>query len=44
MTRSIKRGGQVWIYAGEVLQVSNNENRRRPDRRRPRQRREGGAK
>ena len=40
-------GVKVWIYAGEVLQVSNNENRRRPDRRRPRQRREGregGAK
>jgi len=35
-------GVKVWIYAGEVLQVSNNENRRRPDRRRPRQRREGG--
>ena len=33
-------GVKVWIYAGEVLQVSNNENRRRPDRRRPRQRRE----
>ena len=37
-------GVKVWIYTGEVLQVSNNENRRRPDRRRPRQRREGGAK
>ena len=37
-------GVKVWIYTGEVLNVSNNENRRRPDRRRPRQRREGGAK
>ncbi|MBQ5970555.1 MAG: 30S ribosomal protein S3 [Clostridia bacterium] len=37
-------GIKVWIYTGEVLQVSNNENRRRPDRRRPRQRREGGAR
>ena len=37
-------GVKVWIYAGEVLQGSNNENRRRPDRRRPRPRREGGAK
>lgn len=37
-------GVKVWIYTGEVLQVSNNEERRRPERRRPRQRREGGAK
>ena len=32
-------GVKVWIYSGEVLQVSNNE-----DRRRPRQRKEGGAR
>ena len=37
-------GVKVWIYTGEVLQVSNNEDRRRPERRRPRQRKEGGAK
>ena len=37
-------GVKVWIYSGEVLQVSNNEERRRPERRRPRQRKEGGAR
>ena len=37
-------GVKVWIYTGEVLQVSNNEERRRPERRRPRQRKEGGAR
>ena len=38
-------GIKVWIYTGEVLQVSNNENRQRPVRRRPRkENREGGAK
>ncbi len=37
-------GVKVWIYTGEVLQVSNNEDRRRPERRRPRQRKEGGAR
>ena len=39
-----KIGVKVWIYTGEVLQVSNNEERRRPERRRPRQRKEGGAR
>ncbi len=29
-------GVKVWIYTGEVLQVSNNERRERPARRRPR--------
>ncbi len=38
-------GVKVWIYTGEVLQVSNNERRERPARRRPRREtREGGAK
>ena len=38
-------GVKVWIYTGEVLQVSNNEKRERPARRRPRKdNREGGAK
>ncbi len=40
-------GVKVWIYTGEVLQVSNNESRPRPARRRPRKEREareGGAK
>ena len=38
-------GIKVWIYTGEVLQVSNNENRQKPVRRRPRkENREGGAK
>ena len=38
-------GVKVWIYTGEVLQVSNNERRERPARRRPRRdNREGGAK
>ena len=38
-------GVKVWIYTGEVLQVSNNENRQKPVRRRPRkENREGGAK
>ena len=38
-------GIKVWIYTGEVLQVSNNEKRERPARRRPRKEsREGGAK
>ena len=38
-------GIKVWIYTGEVLQVSNNEKRERPARRRPRkENREGGAK
>ena len=39
-------GVKVWIYTGEVLQVSNNnESRPRPARRRPRkENREGGAK
>ena len=37
-------GVKVWIYSGEVLQVSNNEERRRPERRRPRQRKKGGAR
>ena len=38
-------GIKVWIYTGEVLQVSNNENRQQPVRRRPRkENREGGAK
>ena len=40
-------GVKVWIYTGEVLQVSNNNNERRerPARRRPRKdNREGGAK
>ena len=38
-------GVKVWIYTGEVLQVSNNEKRERPARRRPRkERQEGGAK
>lgn len=38
-------GVKVWIYTGEVLQVSNNESRQRPARRRPRkENREGGAK
>lgn len=37
-------GVKVWIYSGEVLQVSNNEDRRRPERRRPRQRKEGGTR
>lgn len=41
-------GVKVWIYTGEVLQVSNNENRQKPARRRPRrdnrESREGGAK
>ena len=38
-------GVKVWIYTGEVLQVSNNEKRERPARRRPRREaREGGAK
>ena len=37
-------GVKVWIYSGEVLQVSNNEDRRRPERRRPRQRKEGAPR
>ena len=38
-------GVKTWIYTGEVLQVSNNEKRERPQRRRPRRdNREGGAK
>ena len=38
-------GVKTWIYTGEVLQVSNNEKRERPARRRPRkENREGGAK
>ena len=38
-------GVKVWIYTGEVLQVSNNEKRERPARRRPRkENKEGGAK
>lgn len=38
-------GVKVWIYTGEVLQVSNNTERQRPDRRRRNNnRREGGAK
>lgn len=38
-------GVKVWVYTGEVLQVSNNENRQKPARRRPRrENREGGAK
>ena len=38
-------GVKVWIYTGELLQVSNNEKRERPARRRPRkENREGGAK
>lgn len=39
-------GVKVWIYTGEVLQASNNNERReRPARRRPRKdNREGGAK
>ena len=38
-------GVKTWIYTGEVLQVSNNENRQKPVRRRPRkENREGGAK
>ena len=38
-------GVKVWVYTGEVLQVSNNENRNKPARRRPRrENREGGAK
>ena len=38
-------GVKTWIYTGEVLQVSNNENRQKPTRRRPRrENREGGAK
>ena len=38
-------GIKVWIYTGEVLQVSNNENRQKPVRRRPRkENKEGGAK
>ena len=38
-------GIKVWIYTGEVLQVSINENRQKPVRRRPRkENREGGAK
>lgn len=39
-------GVKIWIYTGEVLQVSNNnESRPRPARRRPRkENREGGAK
>ena len=38
-------GVKVWIYTGEVLQVSNNEKRERPARRRPRRdNKEGGAK
>ena len=38
-------GVKIWIYTGEVLQVSNNENRQKPVRRRPRrENREGGAK
>ena len=38
-------GIKVWIYTGEVLQVSNNENRQKPVRRRPcKENREGGAK
>ena len=38
-------GIKVWIYTGEVLQVSNNERHERPARRRPRREtREGGAK
>ena len=38
-------GVKVWIYTGEVLQVSNNERRERPARRRPRrENREGGSK
>ena len=38
-------GVKVWIYTGEVLQVSINEKRERPARRRPRkENREGGAK
>ncbi len=38
-------GVKVWVYTGEVLQVSNNENRQKPMRRRPRrENREGGAK
>ena len=40
-----RNGVKVWIYTGEVLQVSNNERRERPARRRPRkENREGGAK
>ena len=36
-------GIKVWIYTGEVLQVSNNENRQTPVRSRPRkENREGG--
>ncbi len=38
-------GVKVWIYSGEVLQVSNNTERKRPERRRRNNtRREGGAK
>ena len=38
-------GVKVWIYTGEVLQVSNHTERQRPDRRRRNNnRREGGAK
>ena len=38
-------GVKVWIYTGEVLQVSNNEKRERPARLSPRkENREGGAK
>lgn len=37
-------GVKVWIYSGEVLQVSNNTERKRPERRRRNTRREGGAK
>ena len=37
-------GVKVWIYSGEVLQVSNNTERQRPERRRRNNRREGGAK
>ncbi len=38
-------GVKVWLYKGEVLQVSNNEKRERPARRRPRkENKEGGAK
>lgn len=35
-------GVKVWIYTGEVLQVSNNTERKRPERRRRTNRREGG--
>ena len=41
MTRYIKRGGKVWIYRGEVLNVGANSSNRKFDRPERRQRKNG---